>query len=170
MNLDQLRRGFFGYQKADVYQYISSLEEEFSAKLMEKDEENKKIEEQYKERVIQMEQELKEARQKLGNMMNEQMMIGAALMEAKRYSEQLKKEAESDKEKARAELEEQVEQSRNELERYRKQIASVRDTFENMLKNMDEKAEKLEIKVEELKEDYPGRNMSLFERKSETDE
>ena len=38
MNLDNLQKGFFGYKKSSVYEYISSMEEEFSERLLEKDE------------------------------------------------------------------------------------------------------------------------------------
>ena len=36
MKLDQLKKGFWGYQKASVYEYITMMEEEFSEKLAEK--------------------------------------------------------------------------------------------------------------------------------------
>ena len=46
MNLDNLQKGFFGYKKSSVYEYISSMEEEFSERLLEKDEDTKKKEEE----------------------------------------------------------------------------------------------------------------------------
>ena len=36
MKLDQLKKGFWGYKKASVYEYINMMEEEFSEKLAEK--------------------------------------------------------------------------------------------------------------------------------------
>ena len=36
MKLDQLKKGFWGYKKASVYEYITMMEEEFSEKLAEK--------------------------------------------------------------------------------------------------------------------------------------
>ena len=38
MQISELKKGFWGYRKEDVYQYISTLNEEFSKKLLEKDE------------------------------------------------------------------------------------------------------------------------------------
>ena len=32
MKLDQLKKGFWGYKKASVYEYITMMEEEFSEK------------------------------------------------------------------------------------------------------------------------------------------
>ena len=55
MNLDNLQKGFFGYKKSSVYEYISSMEEEFSERLLEKDEDTKKKEEEYKEKIRQLE-------------------------------------------------------------------------------------------------------------------
>lgn len=36
MKLDQLKKGFWGYKRASVYEYITMMEEEFSEKLAEK--------------------------------------------------------------------------------------------------------------------------------------
>ena len=51
MKFDQMKKGFFGYQKASVYEYIAMVEEEFSSKLMEKEEQYQQNEEQYQKKL-----------------------------------------------------------------------------------------------------------------------
>ena len=165
MNLDQLKKGFFGYKKTSVYEYISSLEEEFSNKLLEKDSLNQKKEEEQLSKIQKLESELKETKQQLDTLRSEQMMIGSTLMEAKRYAERLKIEAEEEKEKAHQQLEHDLAQSREELEHYHAQINTLKEAFANLLHDMDKNVKKLDIQVQTLKEESPRRNMTLFERK-----
>ena len=165
MNLDQLKKGFFGYKKTSVYEYISSLEEEFSNKLLEKDSLNQKKEEEQLSKIQKLESELKETKQQLDTLRSEQMMIGSTLREAKRYAERLKIEAEEEKEKAHQQLEHDLAQSREELEHYHAQINTLKEAFANLLHDMDKNVKKLDIQVQTLKEESPRRNMTLFERK-----
>ena len=58
MKLDQLKKGFWGYKKASVYEYITMMEEEFSEKLAEKVTEQKTQEEQYRTQIAALEKEL----------------------------------------------------------------------------------------------------------------
>ena len=37
MQLEELKKGFWGYQKEGVFQYITAREEEFSRRLLEKE-------------------------------------------------------------------------------------------------------------------------------------
>ena len=55
MKAEDLKTGFFGYQKASVYQYITTLEEQFSAKLMEQDAAHKAETEQHVQKIRQLE-------------------------------------------------------------------------------------------------------------------
>ena len=55
MTLQELKTGLFGYQKAGVYQYITELEEQFSAQMLERE---KRIQ-QYEGRIAELEQHLK---------------------------------------------------------------------------------------------------------------
>ena len=87
MTLDELRSGFFGYQKASVYRYITSLEEQFSFKLVEKDAAAKRAAEQYQEKINQLEQELQAVREQCETQKNEQMVIAHTLLDAQRYAE-----------------------------------------------------------------------------------
>ena len=73
MKLDQLKKGFWGYQKASVYEYITMMEEEFSEKLAEKVTEQKNQEEQYRTQIAALEEELSRVRKELEAQKKEQM-------------------------------------------------------------------------------------------------
>ena len=88
MELEKLKKGFFGYKKESVYQYIASVEEEFSSKLMEKDEQLKKNEELYLSRIHILEEELKDIKRQYEKQKGEQSVFAATLIEAKRFAEQ----------------------------------------------------------------------------------
>lgn len=165
MELDKLKKGFFGYKKASVYEYIVFLEEEFSAKLMEKDAQNKANEEQYLSKIQQMEEELKELRQKCDTQHGEQTMIAATLVEAKRFAEQLKQESAAKEEEAWKKFEKELKEKYRELKMYQDQIADIRKGFLEALRAMDEQLQEVEGTVEAAKSECPGRNMTLFERK-----
>ena len=65
MKTEDLKTGLFGFRKASVFQYISEIEEECSAKLMERDAQIKKNEEQYLLRTQQLEEELSDLKEAL---------------------------------------------------------------------------------------------------------
>lgn len=169
MNLDNLQKGFFGYKKSSVYEYISSMEEEFSERLLEKDGDAKKKEEEYKEKIRQLESELQDVRKQLDGCKKEQMMIGDTLMDAKRYAEELKKKAYEEEEKERRKWEQAVAQNNLELDNYQKKISEVREHLIKTLQNMDEKAAELGTQIQEIKEECPNRNMTLFKLKDENE-
>ena len=63
MTLDHLKKGFWGYKKSSVYEYVTTLEGEFSRKLMERDAQIRDSEALYQERIHQLEEELTTLRQ-----------------------------------------------------------------------------------------------------------
>ena len=105
MKTDELKTGFWGYKKFSVYQYINSLEEQFSAQLLEKDRESRAALEQAQQRVRQLEQEVADLRRQQESRQNEQMLISSTLMEAQRYSEQLKQESNAREQEAQRQME-----------------------------------------------------------------
>lgn len=152
MNLDNLQKSFFGYQKESVCQYISCMEEEFRDRLLEKDGDIKKMEEKYQLKIQQLEKELQETKNQLDAKVKEQMMIGETLMEARRYAESLKEEARSQQEKMRQQLEKQMEESKKELVCYRKEISNMRKVFADMVCAMDKQAEELDAQMRQMEE------------------
>lgn len=59
MRLEELKRGFWGYKRDSVYQYIAQIEEEFSTKLLEKDEQLKKAVEDARQEAAQAAEQVK---------------------------------------------------------------------------------------------------------------
>ena len=90
MKIEDLKVGFWGYKKFSVYQYITHLEEQFSAKLLEKDEENRSLLEKERQRSQKLEEELKNLRKQYEVQRDEQLLVANTLMEARRYAERLK--------------------------------------------------------------------------------
>lgn len=165
--LGNLKSGLFGYQKAGVYQYITQLEEQFSAKLLEKEAEAKSAAEEYQKRIELLEQELRETRQQFEAQRNEQVVIANTLLEAQRYAERLKQEAAQKQQEVQRQLEEETAKQTRALEGYQKQVHQLRESLQAMLEGMDRTAEQLEQRMEQVREDCPEQNLSLFQRKTE---
>lgn len=169
MKLDNLKKGFFGYQKASVYQYITSIEEDFSIKLMEKDELLQNNEEQYHQRINQLEQQLQDITQKYESQKRQQMMIADTLLEAKQYAETLKKDAEEKQNQERKQWEQELDENHRQLDQYQAEIVNIREMFQQLLLSMDQRTKQLDEQIKMVISNAPDRNMSLFERKVDTD-
>ena len=61
MQLDELKKGFWGYQKEGVFQYITAREEEFSRRLLEKEAQADQALQRAQTRVQELEQEAVDA-------------------------------------------------------------------------------------------------------------
>ena len=169
MKLDQLKKGLWGYQKASVYAYITMAEEEFSAKLAEKDSLHQASEEQYQSRIRTLEQELRTVKEQLEQQRSEKLEIASTLVAATQYAETLRREAEETARKEREAWEEELSDARRELEQYRGQISHVRELLHSLLRGMDDQVQDMEQQLEAVQDVCPSHNMSLFERKRESD-
>lgn len=167
MKKEELKTGFWGYKKFSVYQYITALEQEFSAKLLAQSEEHRNLLEQERQRVQQLEEELRTLRQQYEAYRSEQMLIANTLVEAQRYAEMLKAESEERKQEAAQQLEKEVARQNQELERHAANLNRLREQVRSLLQDMDGSAERLATEVENMQTDLSDRNMSLFCRKSE---
>ena len=132
MNTEDLKTGFWGYKKYSVYQYISEMETQFSAKLLEKDEEAKALLEQERQRSRQLEAELEKLHKQLDRQQEEQALIASTLMEAKRYAQQLKDQAEEQQKAAQQQLEEALISRDAELKLYDSRLQELRQQFKNI--------------------------------------
>lgn len=169
MKLDQLKKGLWGYQKASVYAYITMAEEEFSAKLAEKDSRHEASEEQYRSRIDALEQELHTVKEQLEQQRSEKLEIASTLMAATQYAETLRRNAEETARKEREAWEQELAAARRELEQYRGQISHVRELLHTLLRGMDDQAQSMEQQMETVQDACPGHNMTLFERKRESE-
>ena len=166
MKTEELKTGFWGYKKFSVYQYITTLEEQFSAKLLEKDLETRTALDQAQARIQQLEQELSVLRQQYEEQQSAQMLISNTLLEAQRYADMLKKEAEARDRDAQQQHAEALEKREEMLRHYDAQLQQLRETFRSMLQEMDGSVQDLAGKAEALHADGAEGNLSLFHRKS----
>ena len=157
MTIKELKTGLFGYQKVGVCQYITELEEQFAAKLAEKEEEARRAAEEYQKRIRALEEELQEARRDSDAQRADQLVIAGTLLEAQRYAGQLRQEAEQAKQEAQDRLAEAVAQKERQLARYRGRIEELRVSLRTAL----------EESIDEAQESGPDQNLSLFRRRLE---
>lgn len=167
MKAEELKTGFWGYKKFSVYQYITALEESFSTRLLEKDEENRALLEQERQRVLQLEEELRELRQQYQVQKDEHALIASTLVEARRYAEQLRSQAEEREEAARRQLEETLEEKDRELRHYDARLERLRELLQTTLREMDNSAERMAAEIDGVRSEAPDGNMSLFRREPE---
>lgn len=167
MKTEELKTGFWGFKKYSVYQYITGLEEQFSAKLLEKDAEDRALLERERERVRELESELASLRRRQEEHSAEQQLISGALVEAQRHAEALRSQSEAKEQQARRELMDEAEQRRRELERYDLRLQQLREQLRSMLREMDQSAEKLREDLGLTLQQLPEQNLSLFHRRAE---
>lgn len=167
MKMEQLEKGLFGFKKASVYRYVSEIEADFSAKLANNLAEYQKNEEQYRDHIVALEEELRQVKEQLEQKQSEQMNIAATLLEATRYAETLRQEAQVKAQKEREEWEKELSIKQNELEEYSKRILKLREMFGELLQQLDEETNALQKQAQEIKASSPTHNMILFERKIE---
>lgn len=167
MKTEDLKTGFWGYQKFSVMQYITALEAEYSAKLLEKDQESHRLLEQEKQRVHQLEEELADLRRKYEAQEREQHLISSTLMEAQRYAELMKAQSEERQQAAQQQLEEALELREQAMQRYDARLEQLREQFRSMLREMDEAAEGMSQELAHARAEAPDNNMSMFCRRPE---
>lgn len=166
MKITDLKTGFWGYNKFSVYQYITALEESFSAKLLEKDEEHRVLLEQERRRTQQLEDELRGLRQQYESQKREQALIANTLVEAQRYAEQLRAESEAHEQAAQQQLDKAAARQQQELAQYDARLRQLRELFLSIVQEMDGSAERLADEIEQVRADAPEGNLSLFRRNS----
>ncbi len=170
MQLDQIKKGLFGYKKTSVYEYISYIENEFATKMAEKVSENQRAEEQYRARIADLEAKLQSAQEQLEKHKAAQMTIASTMMEATRSAEAVRQEAQAKAKKEREEWEAELSAKYMELEQYSGKIKALHDVFEEMVSGMNRQVQDFARQVETVEATGPRRNMGLFERKDEAEE
>ena len=108
MRLDELKKGFWGYKRDSVYQYVALMEEDFSAKLLEKDGQMKKAVEAVRQEAAQAAEQAQKGAADL---------VEQAKRESGRAIEQARLQA--------AEAEKAAEQTREELARALRRVSEL---------------------------------------------
>ncbi len=170
MKAEELKTGLWGFKKFSVYQYITSLEESFSSKLLEKDEENRAALVREQQRAQELEAELGALRQRYEALKNEQALIANTLLDAQRYAASLKTQAEEQARAAQERLNADVEQKLRELGVYEGRLQQLRGLLKESLCEMDNTAGNLAEKVGQIQQNLEEGNMSLFCRETKEKE
>lgn len=167
MQLENLKKGMFGYTKESVLRYISTMEEDFSAKLVERDVQSKKAAETYTRRIQELEAALDGLKKEYEAQQGRQLMIADTLLEAQRYAAQMKAETEQRELELRQQLEKEAARYHAELDRYGAQVRELRERFHTLLRVMDQKAETMKDEIVKAAEGAPERHGMLFQRKTQ---
>lgn len=165
MQLDEMKKGLWGYQKASVFQYVAAREEEFSRRLLEKDQQAEQAARQYQERIQALEQEGRELRAELEELRRRQSMISDALLDAQAFSERMKAETQAQEQSARERLRQELDVQTRELNSYRDQVSALRRALQDTLRDLETQTGQLERQIEVLEGDRPQGNLTLFQRR-----
>lgn len=159
MRLEELKKGFWGYQKDSVFRYITQQEEAFTQKLMEKDAQIERVQ----ARIQTLEQEKHALQEELGRLRERQEQIGQAILDARDNAEALKAETCAQEELARETVRQALERDLAELAGYRGKIAELRKAVQAFGKDLEQRTEEMEQQAEELYEAAPKGNLTLFQ-------
>lgn len=166
MKLEDLKAGLFGYNKMNVFQLISEMENDYSAKLMEMHKQAIKIQEQQLGVIMQLEDELKTARKQLKKQKSKQ---HDSPVYSRQYFAELKDEMDEKDREAQQMLNSLSGITQQELDAYQLQLQNIREMFHALMVSMSNAALK-SIQQYEGKDDIASKqNMSLFTRSTKSD-
>ena len=174
MQLEDLKKGLWGYKKELVLQYISELEGTFSQKLLEKDAQMDRAVHQAQERARGLEEKTAPCGRSWTSLRGRQDQIAKAIVDARASADALRAESQVQAEAERAETRAREEAAREtirqtleaelaELERYRGEVAALREAIRGALEGIERQAEELERQVQALDEAAPTGNLTLFQ-------
>lgn len=165
MRLDELKKGFWGYKKESVYQYIAMLEEEASKKLEQQRDQAQKEAVKAEKRIHELEEALRLLREENGALSREQLYISEAMLEAQKFSKQIKEEVLRQQEEARQEMKSACEVHTKQLEEYSAKIGKLSRVLKELLEDMVVETEQVEEEAGRLKEQTPISSLSVFPKK-----
>ena len=163
MRLEELKKGFWGYRKDAVFQYIAQQEEQFTQKMADKDAQMEQRVQQDKARIQELEQENRALKEELARLRGQQDQISQAILDARSSAEALKAETRAREEEARETVRKALERDLEELAGYRIQVETLKQTIQVTLARMGDQAEAVEQQAEELLAAAPNGNLTLFQ-------
>ena len=163
MRLEELKKGFWGYQKDSVFQYITDLANACSQRLQEKDLQAERAAREAQTRVQALEEENRALRAELSRLREQQDQISQAILDARASAEVLKAETRAQEESAREKIRQALEQDLAELASYRERVTHLRKAIRTTIEGLEQQAEKMEQQAEELYEAAPKGNLTLFQ-------
>lgn len=166
MQLNELKKGFWGYKKESVYRYVASLEESTSEKLAEKDLKINQLEEQSQKKILELEAVVDALREENAALKEHQIMAFSTLLEAQRHAQFLKEESAGRERKAQEELDAAVERQTRRLEEYAEKIRQFQKAVQNMLSEFSGRTEDMKESLAVLQSQAPADvTVSLFPQK-----
>ena len=162
MRLEELKKGFWGYRKEAVLQYIAAQEEAFSQRLLEKDGQAQQAAQQAQERIQDLELQVRELREQVAQLRRLQDQIPNALLDARASAQALQDQVNAQAQMARENLRQALEADLDKLASYRESVAALRQAIQGALEGMDQQAQQLEAAVEEAEGENPQGNLQLF--------
>ena len=167
MQLNELKKGFWGYKKESVYRYIVAIEESTSEKLAEKDAKLTQLEEQSQKKILELEATVDALREENAALKEHQVMAFSTLMEAQRHAQFLKEESAGRERKAQEELDAAVERQARRLEEYAEKIRQLQKAIQGLLAEFGGKVDDMEESLAVLQSQAPAHvGISLFPQKS----
>ena len=155
MRLEELKKGFWGYQKDSVFQYITDLESACSQRLQEKDLQAERAAREAQTRVQALEEENRALRAELSRLREQQDQISQAILDARASAEAMRAQTQAQEEAAREALRQALERETGELNRYRERVAALRENIRRTLEALDRQAESLEQQAQAAEEAAP---------------
>lgn len=156
MRLDEIKKGFWGYKKESVCRYIAELEAEALAK---KNDEIRQIEEVASRRIAELEESLRAAREENEAMRAEQACIADALIQAQKYAQQIRDEADEFEREAHDRVQARVDQQLRELEEYSAAADVLKEQLHALLKDTLGKTEDIKRELNILHDKGPDSNL-----------
>ena len=161
MRIEELKKGFWGFQKDGVFRFIAQQEEAFAQKLAEKDAQMERRSQQDQERIQRLENRKLQA--ELERFQKQQDLIAQAILDARASADALKAESQAQEAAARETVRLTLDREMREMERYRENIAALREALHAMTKELDRKADQAEEQVKEVYAAAPMHNLTLFQ-------
>ena len=164
MRIDEMKKGFWGYKKESVFQYIAEQEETYSHRLQEQTASAEQQLQQYRKRVDELEEELRRMQAELSQARKHQDMISDALLEAQACAERMRMETQAREQAAQEAVRKTLSAEMAELDRYQAKIADLRRYLQQTLQEFSKAADRMEQKAAELTGESPAQNLTLFQR------
>ncbi len=179
MNLNELKKGFWGYKRESVYEFISNINEEFSQKLIEKDNNNEKHLKELKDRIAELELELSVTKKENETYQKMQYAVSNSIIEAQNYALEMKNETKKIEMNLRTKADERYESETKKLDEYSVSIENIRKVLKETLSGIDSELQDTLSDIKNIKVDFSARtesdstgidkstrkgNMTLFQR------
>ena len=169
MKIEELQTGFWGYRKDSVYKLVASM---VSSMLMEKDAQHAAALQEAQARIAELEAELRTAQEEQKAHRKNQDLISNAFLEAQAHAQTLRAESEAQERSLRSQLQEEAQRQKDQLEQYKQEVGRLRGTILGLLRDLDDRTQKVEEEVNAVSERLPepNLNLTLFAKKERTGE